>query len=253
VDLPHLNLLSPLPSTSGEAKRIARLFGSHAIVLDGAQANAAALHAAGAEHARILHFATHGLIDEERPERSGLVLTANPPRDDGLLQMRDIYGLHLDADLVTLSACETALGQNVTGEGMIGLTRAFFFAGARSVVASLWDVEDVATARLMEEFYRNIRGGRPIDIALQQAKMAFIRGGGASSRPFVWASFIVNGQARSTVDVPPSTLPTTIRAIAAVIGTIASIIAAIAAVRRRKRRATGPTGPGLKTSAVRMS
>src|SRR5207237_1019980 len=82
---------------------------------------------------RILHFATHGLIDEIRPERSALALTASPPGDDGLLQTREIYALPLHADLVTLSACQTALGRNVTGEGMIGLSRAFFYAGARTM------------------------------------------------------------------------------------------------------------------------
>src|SRR5438094_7936351 len=120
-------------------------------------------------------------------------MSADPPHDDGLLQVRDIYSLHLTADLVTLSACETALGQNVTGEGIIGLTRAFFYAGARSVVASLWDVEDDATSRFMQRFYRNIRQGQPIDVALQHAKIDFLRAGGTTGNPFFWASFVVSG------------------------------------------------------------
>jgi CHAT domain-containing protein len=205
ADLSHVDLLSPLPNSRSEIRGIASLFGSHVRVLEAAHATEAELFAGGADQAVMLHFATHGLIDEMRPERSGLVLTANPPRDDGLLQTREIYGLTLHASLVTLSGCQTALGQNVTGEGMIGLTRAFFYAGARAIVASLWDVEDEATSRLMQQFYRNIRDGEPIDVALQHAKLSFIKAGGHAARPFVWASFVVSGQARAKVDVPPPT------------------------------------------------
>src|SRR5207249_2990709 len=115
--------------------------------------------------AAIVHFATHALFDEERPERSGLALTAVPPASDGLLQMREVYGLKLHAALVTLSACQTALGQNVTGEGLIGLSRAFFYAGANAVMASLWNVNDASTARLMGDFYATLSAGRPIDEA----------------------------------------------------------------------------------------
>ncbi|HLJ74209.1 MAG TPA: CHAT domain-containing tetratricopeptide repeat protein, partial [Thermoanaerobaculia bacterium] len=201
ADLAHINLLAPLPQTSSEARDIANPFGASARVLDGSRATLSELRAAA--NARILHFATHGLIDESRPERSGLVLTADPPHDDGLLQVRDIYSLRLNADLVTLSACETALGKNVTGEGILGLTRAFFFAGARSVVASLWDVDDAATARFMDRFYANLRRGDPIDVALQGAKLAFLRRGGVTSAPFFWASFVVSGNARAAIAAPP--------------------------------------------------
>jgi len=205
VDLAHINLLQPVTHSSEEAHAIAHLFvGSR--VLEGAHATRSEFRRLN--QARMLHFATHGLIDENVPDRSGLVLTADPPRDDGLLQVRDIYSLRLNADLVTLSACETALGQNVTGEGMIGLTRAFFYAGARSVVASLWDVEDTATSRLMQQFYKNIRHGEPIDIALQRAKLDFLHAGGPTSAPFYWAAFIVSGQAHTPIDMPqPSYLP----------------------------------------------
>jgi CHAT domain-containing protein len=202
VDLAHINLLQPLPQTEKEVRGIAALFGESARVLDGQRATRLEV-ANGLDETRILHFATHGLIDEDRPERSGLVLTADPPRDDGLLQMRDIYSLRLRADLVTLSACETALGRHATGEGIIGLTRAFFYAGAQSVVASLWDVDDAATSEFMQKFYASIRRGESIDIALQRAKLDFIRAGGRTSAPFYWASFIVSGQARTAIRVPP--------------------------------------------------
>jgi CHAT domain-containing protein len=217
MDLARMGLLGPLPKTADEARGIAKLFGASAIVFEGAHASRAELELPDVQDARILHFATHGLIDETRPLRSGLVLTANPPRDDGLLQMRDIYAMRVNADLVTLSACDTALGENVTGEGMIGLTRAFFFAGARSVAASLWSVEDTATSRFMQDFYANIHGGEPIDIALQHAKIDFIHRGGRDASPFFWAPFIVSGNARAVVDVPPQRLPAwTIAIVAAV-------------------------------------
>jgi CHAT domain-containing protein len=202
-DLARMDLLRPLPHSRDEIAAIARLFQPRVHVLEGAEATESAFRASGAGNARILHFATHGLIDEVRPDRSGLILTATPP-DDGLLQAREIYSLALRADLVTLSACETALGQNVTGEGIIGLTRAFFFAGARAVVASLWDIEDASAPRLMERFYSNIRRGEPIDVALQHAKLDFIYAGGATARPFYWASFIATGRTDAVVKLPPA-------------------------------------------------
>lgn len=200
-DLAHIHLLEPLPHSGDEARGIATPFGASARVLEGNEATRAELLRSGIDRWRIVHFATHGLIDEEHPERSGLLLTADPPRDDGLLQARDVYSLHLNADLVTLSACETALGRHVSGEGIIGLTRAFFFAGARSVVASLWDVEDSSTRRFMERFYANLRGGMPIDVALQRTKISFLRDGGAAAAPFEWAAFVVSGDARKPIPI----------------------------------------------------
>ncbi len=111
---------------------------------------------------RVVHFATHGVIDAERPALSGLALSmvdaAGRPQE-GFLHLHDIYNLELDADLVVLSGCRTALGKEVRGEGLIGLTRGFQYAGAPRVLASLWPVEDNATAALMERFYRALWGG----------------------------------------------------------------------------------------------
>ena len=213
ADIAHTNLLAPVPRSSEEAHEIASMFEPDARVLEGKHATRSELQTIGFDRARILHFATHGLVDEDRPERSGLVLSANPPADDGLLQTRDIYGLQLNADLVTLSACETALGRRLTGEGMVGMTRAFFYAGSRAVVSSLWDVEDVSTARLMESFYANLRDGQPIDVALQNAKIALMRAGGATSRPFYWGAFIVTGQARAPIPIPPLTWMARVRVV----------------------------------------
>ena len=109
-------------------------------------------------HYRILHFATHGLLDTSRPEFSGLVFSLydkNGKSQDGFLRLNQVYNLNLNSDLVVLSACQTALGKDVRGEGLIGLTRGFMYAGARRVVASLWKVDDAATAEFMRRVYQN--------------------------------------------------------------------------------------------------
>src|SRR4029453_2777982 len=104
----------------------------------------------------IIHFATHGLVHDSRPSRSGLLLSPGAG-DDGLLQSAEIYGLGLQSDLVVLSACQNALGREITGEGIVGLTRAFFFAGSRAVVAALWNLNDRFAADFVARFYAEIR------------------------------------------------------------------------------------------------
>jgi CHAT domain-containing protein len=146
--------------------------------------------------ARIVHFATHGVLDSRRPERSGLVLSlvdaAGRPRD-GFLRLRDIYRLNLRADLVVLSGCRTALGREIRGEGLIGLTRGFLDAGAPRVVASLWSVQDRATAELMGRFYHALlREGRPPAAALRTAQLA-LRQDRRFADPYFWAAFTFQG------------------------------------------------------------
>lgn len=229
-DLAAIHVLAPLPHTASEVRSVAGLFAPAARILEGPDATLPRLNRFLAR-ARIVHFATHGLIDEARPDRSGLLLTASSPTDDGLLQVRDVYRLRLNADLVTLSACDTARGQNITGEGMIGLTRAFFFAGAHSVVATLWDVDDATTADLMKRFYANIRGGDAVDVALKKAKIHILRRGGRSSAPFFWAAFVASGDARIAIE--PARPPFVAIAIALLVAG-----AAIAAGVRMRRAAT---------------
>jgi CHAT domain-containing protein len=243
ADLERVDLLTPLPYTADEMNGIADLFRPRARILSADAATEHSLRESTLDQVRIVHFATHGLIDETHPERSGLVLTASPPDEDGLLQMREIYSLGLQASLVTLSACETALGRHVTGEGIIGLTRAFFYAGARSVVASLWDVEDRSTSRLMQEFYRNIRNGEPIDVALQHAKLAFLKGGGETSRPFYWATFVAIGQARGKVAVAPGRRIPIEQSVFAWAALLAAIAITAASIRRTSGAETSAT-PG---------
>jgi len=146
---------------------------------------------------RIVHFATHGMINNEHPELSGIVLSLfdrDGHSQNGFLRLQDIYNLHLPVDLVVLSACSTGLGKDVRGEGLVGLTRGFMYAGAAGVVASLWKVDDDATAELMKHFYEAIfRKGLSPGAALRDAQLAMQQ----SRRwhaPYYWAGFVIQGQ-----------------------------------------------------------
>lgn len=146
---------------------------------------------------RIVHFATHGLLNSEHPELSGIVLSLFDEagrRQEGFLQLYEVYNLDLPADLVVLSACQTALGKEIRGEGLVGLTRGFMYAGAARVVASLWKVDDGATAELMGEFYRAMfaDGLRPA-AALRTAQIRMWRQNRWRS-PYYWAAFTLQGE-----------------------------------------------------------
>ena len=146
---------------------------------------------------RYVHFATHGVVDNEHPELSGLVLSmvdqAGKPQD-GFLDLADVYNLTLPADLVVLSACETALGKQITGEGLVGLTRGFMYAGATRVVASLWSVNDEATADLMGRFYYGmLKKGLTPAAALRKAQIE-VREQKRWADPYYWAAFTIQGQ-----------------------------------------------------------
>lgn len=146
---------------------------------------------------RIVHFATHSFFDDEHPELSGIVFSLvdeHRRRQDGFLQLYDIFNLRWQADLVVLSACSTALGKNVPGEGLVGLTRGFMYAGVPSVLASLWRVDDLATAHLMRSFYRGmLTNGLSVSASLRFAQAEMWK----SDRwhaPYYWAGFILQGQ-----------------------------------------------------------
>ncbi len=143
-----------------------------------------------------VHFATHGLLDQQHPSRSSLVLTLDSdPAEDGFVQISEIFNLRLAADLVVLSACESAGGKRLPGEGLLGMTRAFMYAGAPAVLGSLWSVNDRATAKLMARFYRYLHAGKNIGAALQQAKIDMIQDQVPSHRhPYYWAAFILMGR-----------------------------------------------------------
>jgi len=144
---------------------------------------------------RIIHFATHAFIDDQRPARSAIVLALDQdPREDGFLQMREIFNLKMQADLVVLSACQTGLGQLIRGEGIEGLSRAFFYAGASSVLLSLWAVNDQASYQLLERFYVHLRSANSVTDSLRQAKLEMINSE-VLAHPYYWAGFIVSGNA----------------------------------------------------------
>jgi CHAT domain-containing protein/tetratricopeptide (TPR) repeat protein len=148
---------------------------------------------------RILHFATHSLLNNEHPELSGVVLSlvdrAGRPQN-GLLRLYDIYNLRLASDLVVLSACQTALGGEIKGEGLIGLTRGFLYAGAPRVVATLWEIDDRTTAEVMKRFYEGVlgRGERPA-AALRSTQIALWKSRGWDA-PYYWAAFTLQGEWR---------------------------------------------------------
>jgi CHAT domain-containing protein len=148
---------------------------------------------------RMVHFATHGLIDSRRPEMSSLVLSLVNEKGEpqnGFLRLHDIYNLELNADLVVLSACQTALGQEIRGEGLIGLTRGFMYAGAARVLASLWSVDDRATSELMKRFYGHmIKDRLRPAAALRQAQIDMSRDTRWQS-PYYWAGFSLQGEWR---------------------------------------------------------
>jgi CHAT domain-containing protein len=146
---------------------------------------------------RMIHFATHGVANNEQPGLSGILLSMVDERgrlQNGFLRLDDIYNLDLPADLVVLSACNSALGKTVDGEGLVGIVRGFMYAGARRVVASLWKVDDEATGELMGRFYQEMfREGHPPAAALRKAQIEMWRQEEWRS-PFYWAAFVLQGE-----------------------------------------------------------
>ncbi len=189
--------LARLPYTGHEVQAIAELVAEDArLVATGFAANRDALINTDLSDYRYVHFATHGLVDTRYPALSALALSQydeqSRPRS-GFLRLHDIYDLRMRADLVVLSACDTALGREIHGEALVGLTQGFMYAGARNVVASLWQVPDAATAQLMTRFYtRMLTDGLAPSEALRQAQMSL-----ASEprwrHPYYWASFVLMG------------------------------------------------------------
>ena len=189
-----------LPATRREADAISQLAPPNArrVTLDFAASRAAATDPALADY-RFVHFATHGFLDSQHPELSGLLLSMfdeHGQPQDGFLRAHEVFNLKLNADVVVLSACQTGLGKEVKGEGLVGLTRGFMYAGAPRVVVSLWNVNDAATAELMTRFYRGMLVDklRPAQ-ALQAAQVSMLRDKRFSA-PFYWAAFTLQGEWR---------------------------------------------------------
>ena len=148
----------------------------------------------------IIHISTHALLNDTHPELSGIVLSLVDEQggtQDGFLQLYEIYNLNLPADLVVLSACQTALGKEIKGEGLLSLTRGFMYAGASRVAATLWKVDDEASKELMILFYRKmlIEKLSPA-AALRESQMAMWKRKGRMSNPYFWAPFVLQGEWR---------------------------------------------------------
>jgi CHAT domain-containing protein/Tfp pilus assembly protein PilF len=198
----------PLPNTRTEVESISKLFRRDRVrTFLGEKATEEAVKAMGSNSAaspEILHIAAHGNLDDRFPLNSALVLSlpesTEAGKDNGLLQGWEILQeVRLNTDLVVLSACDTALGKDLGGEGLIGLTQAFQFAGARSVVASLWKIKDEATSELMVRFYHHLQAGLTKDRALQTAQLDLIQQGASGSNlasPYFWAGFQIDGDWR---------------------------------------------------------
>jgi CHAT domain-containing protein len=198
----------PLPGSSvfGSSERFARLrhvgaeiraaersyvWGKRQVLLD-EQAEEEALKRLNWRDYRIVHFAVHGIFDDDDWTRSCLLLWRNGgSREDGYLQVRDILPLSLASDLVVLSACQTAKGGIETGEGLIGLANVFLFAGSRSVLVSQWNINDKSTAVFMKYFYDSLASGLTVSAALREAKVQML--GSRYRHPFHWAAFALIG------------------------------------------------------------
>ncbi|MBN2103150.1 CHAT domain-containing protein [bacterium] len=186
------NRLAPLPYAEAEVKEIANLFEASE-VYTGQKATEANFKQQ-ADKYRFIHLATHHIISDQQPMYSKIILAqTDDDKEDGYLQTYEIYNLDLNADLVSLSGCNTGLGQLARGEGLIGMTRAFLYAGVRHLVVSLWPVEDASTSVFMVHFYQYLKSGLKTNVALQKAKIDFIDSEDTESNPFYWAPFVLIG------------------------------------------------------------
>ena len=189
----------PLPLSRQEVEEIASLYAPRSEAYVGAQATEERARSIGKD-VSIIHYACHAYVNERFPLDSALVFTIPdkpaPGQDNGLLQAWEIFEkVRINADLVTLSACDSGLGREMGGEGLIGLTRAFQYAGARTVLASLWKVEDASTAELMKRFYGYLKAGRTKDEALRLAQIDLIHSADYP-QPRDWAAFELMGDWR---------------------------------------------------------
>jgi CHAT domain-containing protein len=193
---PERRELVPLPESRNEVETIASDFPKPNTILLGDHATETAFKRLPLSHYKVIHLALHGYADPEFPDRSALVFAPqSSPVDDSLLQVREIRTMHLNASLVTLSACDTGIGP-VGEEGVANIVNAFIEAGAQSVVSTLWEIEDHATAQLMISFYARLGSGSGKAEALRQAQLEMVNSG---DPPFFWAGFELDGEPNATL------------------------------------------------------
>ncbi len=199
--------LPVLATARAEVMAAAELLGPSSVVLTNERASESSLKAQKLGDFQVLHFAVHGIADRKFPERTALVLLSDPSAgEDGLLQPREISRFGLRANVVVLSACETAAGPTIGQEGVLNLARAFLIAGARSVITTLWTISDDTSTALMKQFYQNLANGHDVADALLEAKKAVVDRLGSQALPTV-AAFQVVGAGDSRLVIRPQ--PTT--------------------------------------------
>jgi CHAT domain-containing protein len=194
--------LYDLPQTRTEVENIGRIVGKNAEILLGTAATESTFKKEPLSEFRVLHLAVHGFADPQYPERSALVLGADPKSgEDGLLQVREIKRLRLNAELTTLSACDSGVGKLQGEEGVSDLAEAFLAAGSKTVVASLWSADDTFASALMEQFYQRLAWGESTSSALRGAKLDMLTKYGGQVSPFYWAAFVAIGDASAPVGI----------------------------------------------------
>lgn len=197
VSFPEKDNLGSLPGTEKEVTDISKLLTGKNItceVLLRKNANETVVKKEDLNQYSLIHLATHGIVDEDNPELSRIFLQNDSDAEDGNLFSGEIYNLHLNANLVTLSACQTGLGKISKGEGVIGLSRALVYAGAKNLIVSFWSVADESTAELMTDFYQDIlqNQNRGFTEGLRNSKLKMINSE-KNSAPYYWAPFVLIG------------------------------------------------------------
>ena len=229
--------LGRLPYARREGRAVVRHLGGASRLVVGAEASEHLLKHADLQQVGVLHFAAHAVVDEENPERTAVLLGPGATTEDGFLQVREIGDLHLDGQIVVLSACRTASGSVLRGEGVLGLARAFFLAGARAVVGSLWPLRDDEAAAIFDGFYRHLATGESVAEALRQAQRDAIRAGLPAS---AWAGLVVLGDGNLTL--PPSTASRdrSVREVLLAVVILATGVTVLVIRHRRRRSAARP-------------
>lgn len=188
---PSRDNLLPLPHNKREVEQILTSFEGQSFVNQNASLQN---FTSQLSNFGILHLATHAVFDDVSPEYSYLAFSTST-KEENLLYVSDLYNLQIDADLVTLSACETGVGELKRGEGFLSLARGFFYSGASSIASTLWKINDASTTNLMDSFYKNLSDGDTKDMALQKAKISFLNNNRQNglSHPYYWSGFIISG------------------------------------------------------------
>lgn len=226
--------LGPLPHARAEGREILERLDGNGALWTGADASETALKALDLSRYGVLHFAAHTVIDSTNTERSAILLASGPGHQDGLLQSREIAELRLDRQLVVLSSCQSATGTQVRGEGVLGLARSFFAAGARTVIGSLWPVRDDHAKAFFDPFYASLAEGHAVGAAFHHAQQSLIDDGLPME---AWAGFVLMGDPDA---VPVPALPADLSAQwifgAVILLLVVFFVAAALYVKNRSRR-----------------